>query len=242
MRAVLTLMRRELAYYLRSPMGYLIIAVTLVIDGLLFNAWAIGTAERKSSEVLEIFFYCASGTTLLASVFISMRLIAEERQNGTLVLLLTSPLKDYQLVLGKYLSALAFLAILTLITLYMPALVMIRGKISVGHIVSGYLGLLLLGGTTIALGLLCSSFSPNQLTAAILSAAVITTFILLWLLSRIASPPVEEVLAYLAIHDKHFKPFMRGLISIQDVIFYLSLTYVALLLATRSLESRRWHS
>ena len=234
------IMRRELGAYLRSPMGYIIIAAVLMIDGLLFNAWAVGTELRRASEVLEIFFFCCSGTTLLASVFISMRLIAEERQNGTLVLLSTSPVRDWQLVLGKFLSGLVFLGLMTALTVYMPALIMLNGKIAWGHVFAGYAGLLLLGAAALALGTLCSAIAPNQLIAAILGAAVITGFLLLWLLSRIASPPIENIVAYLAIHDKHFRPFMRGIISTADVVFYVSLTYVALLGATRVMEARRW--
>ncbi|RYF10059.1 MAG: hypothetical protein EOO40_05815 [Deltaproteobacteria bacterium] len=241
MRQVWTIAQRELGAYLRTPSGYVIIAAALLIDGLLFNAWAVGDMQRRSSEVLEIFFYCLSGTTLLASIFIAMRLIAEERQSGTLTLLSTSPLRDWQLVLGKYLSGLLFLGLLTGLTLYMPALVLVHGKVSWGHIGAGYLGLMLLGSAALSLGLLCSSLAATQLTAAIMSAAVVTTFILLWLLSRVASPPVEDLIAYLSLHDKHFRPFMRGLLSLSDVVFYLSLSYVALLCSTRVLEARRWH-
>lgn len=240
MMNVFWIMRRELGAYLRSPMGYIIIAAVLLVDGLLFNAWAVGSGQRRSSEVLEVFFYCASGTTILASIFISMRLIAEERQTGTLVLLSTSPVRDWQLVLGKYLSGLIFLALMTCLTLYMPILVMLNGKVSWGHILAGYLGLLLLGSASLALGTLCSALAPNQLVAAIVGATTITGFLLLWLLSRIASPPVENLLAYLSLHDKHFRPFMRGLVSTADVVFYVSLTYVALLGATRVMEARRW--
>jgi len=129
---------------------------------------------------------------------------------------------------------------MTGLTIYMPLLVMVNGKVSLAHILAGYLGLMLIGAAAIALGLLCSAVAPNQLVAAVLGAAVVSTFILLWLLSRIASPPVEDLLAYLSLHDKHFRPFMRGIVSIQDVVFYVSLTYVALLVATRTVESRRW--
>jgi ABC-2 type transport system permease protein len=177
---------------------------------------------------------------MLASVFIGMRLIAEERQSGTLVLLATSPVREWQLVFGKFLSALTFLGLMTALTIYMPLLVMVNGKISLAHILAGYLGVLLLGATCIALVTFCSALAPNQLVAAVLGASAVVGFLLMWLLSRVASPPVEDLLAYLSIHDKHFRPFMRGVISIQDVMFYLSLTYVALLLATRVLEGRRW--
>jgi ABC-2 type transport system permease protein len=240
MRNVWWITKRELSSFLLSPVGYIIFAVVLVIDGLLFNAYAVGSGQKLSSEVLSHFFYFASGTTMLASIFVSMRLIAEERQTGTIVLLATSPVDDWQLVFGKFVSSLMFLSVLNALTLYMPALVLLNGKVSVGHVLAGYIGLTLLGAVCLALGLLCSALAPNQLVAAVLSAAVITTFLLLWLLSRIASPPIEDVLAYLSIHDKHFKPFMRGLLSVRDVVFYLSLTYVALLSATRVLEARRW--
>lgn len=240
MSHVWTVWRRELGAYLRSPAGYIIIAVVLAIDGFLFNAWALGSGQRRSSEVLEIFFYGASGTTLAASVFLAMRLIAEERQTGTLVLLATSAARDWQIVLGKFLGGLVFLAVMNGLTIYMPALVMVHGKVALGHIIAGYLGLLLLGGAALAIGLVCSALAPNQLVALILGAGVTVVFVLLWLLAKIASPPVEDLVAYLSIHDKHFRPFMRGLVSIQDVVFYLSLMYVALVAATRVLETRRW--
>jgi ABC-2 type transport system permease protein len=238
---IVAVARRELGAYFKSALGYTIIAAVLAVDGLLFNAMAIGTSSRTSGQVLEMFFFCASGTTLLACIFISMRLIAEEKQTGTWVLLATAPVPEWQWVFGKYLSALVFLGVMTVLTAYMPALVLVHGKISLSHIAAGYLGLMLLGSAALAWGMLCSALAPNQLVAAVLGAACITVFVLLWLLSRIASPPVEELLAYLSIHDKHFRPFMRGVISVQDVLFYVSLTYVGLLMTTRVVESRRWH-
>jgi ABC-2 type transport system permease protein len=117
---------------------------------------------------------------------------------------------------------------------------MVNGKISLAHILAGYLGVLLIGAASIALVMLCSALAPNQLVAAVLGGGAVLVFLLMWLLSKIASPPIEDLLAYLSLHDKHFRPFMRGVISIQDVVFYVSLSYVALLMTTRVLESRRW--
>jgi ABC-2 type transport system permease protein len=239
-KPVYRIWRRELRGYLRSPMGYVILAATLVIDGLLFNALAVGSGGRRSGDILEAFFFYLSGTTLAASVFISMRLIAEERQSGTLVLLFLTPLRDHQIILGKYLAGLSFLLLLTALTIYMPALLLLDGKIALGHVFAGYLGIALIGAAALALGLFCSAIAPNQLVAASLSAATLTTFVLLWLLSRIASPPLDELVAYLSIHDRHFRPFMRGVISVQDLAYYLTLTFVALVASTRVLESRRW--
>ena len=225
MNNVWWIIRREFGSYLRSPIGYIIIFAVLVVDGLLFNAFAMGTGAQKSSQVLENFFFFTSGTTLFAAIFIGMRLIAEERQTGTLALLATSPVREWQLILGKFLAALVFLCVMTALTIYMPLLVMINGKVSMAHILAGYLGIFLLGAAAVALVLLCSAIAPNQLVAAVLGAAVVTTFLLMWLLSRIASPPLEDLLAYLSIHDKHFRPFMRGIISVKDVVFYVSLIW-----------------
>ncbi|MCK5687713.1 ABC transporter permease subunit [Myxococcota bacterium] len=240
MRNAFFIADRELGAFLRTPFGYVVIAATLVVNGLLFNAFAIGTTQKLSTQVVEDFFFFASGTTLFAAIFISMRLIAEERQSGTMTLIATSPVRNYELVLGKYISAMILLGILMLSTLYMPLLIMLNGKVALGHIAAGYLGLALLGSAAIGLGLLSSAMAPNQVVAAVLSAVLIATFVLLWLLSRIADPPLNHVLAYMALHDKHFLPFMRGIVSLRDVVFYLSLTYVALVGATRAVEARRW--
>jgi ABC-2 type transport system permease protein len=233
--------RRELAYYLRSPVGWIVIAAALAIDGFFFNVFAVGSGQHKSSEILEWFFLYTGGSSLFAAAFISMRLFAEERQTGTIVLLLTSPIKEFELVAGKFLSALIFLMIFVALTPYMPALILLHGKVSLAHILAGYFGVFLVAAAGLALGLLCSALAPNQLVAIISAAVLLFTFVLFWALSKIASPPVEDLLAYLSIFDKHFRPFMRGLISIQDVVFYVSLTYVALLTATRVMEARRWH-
>src|SRR5437899_11526349 len=120
MKPTLLIAKRELAAYLKSWTGYIIIAAVLAVDGLCFNAYALGGGDKRSSEVLSLFFYFSSGTTMIASVFISMRLLAEERQTSTLALLYSSPVHDGEIVVGKFLSAFAFLAIMTLATVYMP--------------------------------------------------------------------------------------------------------------------------
>ncbi|NET51957.1 MAG: ABC transporter permease subunit, partial [Merismopedia sp. SIO2A8] len=107
----------------RTWTGYIIGAVYLLIDGLFFNTMAMGGGEKLSASVLGTFFFYTAGLGAIASIFLSMRLIAEERQSGTMVLLASSPIKDWEIVVGKYLSALVFLAILTLGTLYMPAMI-----------------------------------------------------------------------------------------------------------------------
>jgi ABC-2 type transport system permease protein len=239
MKALL-IARRELAGYLRSLSGYVIIAAILALNGLFFNAFALGRAAERSATVLSNFFYYSSGFTIVASVFISMRLLAEERQAGTLSLLYSSPVRDRDIVLGKYLAALAFLAIYLVCTIYMPLLVMVNGKVSFGHIFAGYLGLLLLGSASLAVGTFGSALARNQIMAAILTSVMLVALILCWLLARITEQPLSSIFSALSLWNQHFPPFQGGLVHLRDVAYYLLLTYVALFGATRVLEARRW--
>jgi ABC-2 type transport system permease protein len=160
--------RREFRAYTRSPMGYIVAAVVLLLDGILFYSLALGprAGESLSGEVLMRFFYNASGLTAVAAVALSIRLIAEERAAGTQLLLNTSPVRDWEIVLGKFLSALAFLSAITVATLYMPLLILVNGKIAFGHIVIGYVGLTLLGAAVLAIGLFATALTRHQLVAA----------------------------------------------------------------------------
>ena len=239
MRPTLLIARRELGAYLRTMNGWVIITLVLAIDGLLFNAFALGNGERRSSEVLSQFFYWDSGFTIVFSVAISMRLLAEERQSGTIQLLYSSPIKDHEIILGKYLSALAFLAILTLSTVYMPLLIYVNGKISLGHLASGYLGLMLLGSAAIAIGTLGSSLASNQVLAAIINGSMIVAIVIAWLLGRVSERPLSEIFASLALWQ-HFMGFQSGIVHLKDVVYYVAVTYVALFAAMRVVEARRW--
>ena len=240
MKPTLLIARRELAAYLKTWTGYIIIAAVLAVDGLLFNAYALGGADKRSSEVLSLFFYFSSGTTMIASVFVSMRLLAEERQTGTLALLYSSPVRDGEIIVGKFLSALAFLAILTLSTIYMPMLIMVHGKISWGHVFGGYLGLMLLGAASLAIGTFGSALARTQVLAAIASGCMIVALLVSWLLGRVTERPLSEIFTALALHGLHFQPFQSGMVHLRDVVFYLAMTYVFLFAATRVVEARRW--
>jgi ABC-2 type transport system permease protein len=240
MTATWLIAKRELGAYLRSMTGYIIAAAVLVVNGVLFNAFALGGDEKRSAEVLSLFFYFSSGTTMIASVFLSMRLLAEERQTGTLVLLTSSPVKDHEIVLGKFLSGFIFLALMTLATAFMPALVMVNGKISIGHVAAGYLGLLLLGSATLAIGTFGSALARTQVLAAIVSGCLLVGMIVAWLLARVTERPLNDVFVALALYHRHFPPFQVGVVHLRDVVYYLAVTYFALFAATRVLEARRW--
>ena len=240
MSATMLIARRELGTYLRSMTGYVIAAILLLVDGLLFNIFAIGGDDKLSAVVLAQFFFYTSGLTMIASVFISMRLVAEERQTGTLVLLTSSPVMDGQIIVGKFLSGFLFLAMVLGLTLFMPLLILVNGKVSVGHLVAGYLGLLLLGAASTAIGTLGSALARTQVLAAIFSGCMITAMVLCWMLVKVTERPFNDVFASLAIHGKHFLPFQQGLLNTRDVVYYFSVTFLFLLLTTHVLQARRW--
>lgn len=239
MRSILLLARREIAAYLNTAWGYAILASVLMIDGLFFNAFAMGNKARYSAEVLEDFFYFSSGTTMIAGLLLTMRLIAEERQTGTLVVLETAPISERQVVLGKYLGALGFLTLVTALTVYMPVLIQVNGKVSWEQIAAGYLGLFSIGAAVVAIGTFGSSLARNQLLAVVIGGALTVLLLLGWLLARIADPPLSDVLEYIALFDRHFQPFMRGRINTESLVFYGSVAFGFLMLSVRVLEARR---
>lgn len=238
MRNVALLTQRELGAYLRSPMGYVIAALVLFVDGLLFNGLALGGAPKYSAEVIRLFFAFATFMTMVAGVLLAMRLIAEDRQLGTLPLLLTAPIEDYEIVLGKFFSALLFFCGITLLSLYMPALVLVNGKISVGQVVGGYFGLVLLGALSLAIGMFASALAPNQVVAAVGGGALLTTIYYLYLGASLTEPPLRDILAYIS-PEQHLQ-WHTGVINSRDVFYYLSGTYLFLLLTTHVMQARRW--
>jgi ABC-2 type transport system permease protein len=240
MRGMMLVARRELAAYFNSYWGWVVIAVILLIDGLLFNAMAMGDKPKYSSDVIQEFFWGSFGCTVIASLPVTMRLFAEEKQTGTMVLLDSAPLSRWQLLGGKYVSALLVMAVLVLSTFYMPALVFVNGKVSYGHIFAGYLGLMLVAAAATAVGTLGSAISRHQIVAFVISTLLLAFLVLAWLLARVADPPLKEVLSYLSFYDQHFRGFGEGKVSTESVVYFLSVTFVSLLLASRFLAARRW--
>lgn len=235
----LLVFRRELGALLQTPSGWLIGALVLFVDGLLFNGFAVGNVAKTSTKVLEDFYYFAAGTTMIASILFAMRSIADERIRGTMPLLLSSPLPEIDLVLGKYLAALTFLAGLVATTLYLPGLIFLHGKVSLGHIAAGSLGLVLLGGTTLALGTLASAIARSPLVAGVLGAAMVVTLLLAWMLAKVSAPPLDAALRHLALFESHFRPLQRGVLRLSDVVFFLSVSALALGTTARALAAQR---
>jgi len=240
MRATSIIYKRELGHYFRSPLGWIIAAAVLLVYGILFQSQAM-TGEQLSAVVLERTFFFMSGISTFGGVLLSFRLLAEERQNHSMVLLKTSPVRDTEIVLGKFFAALTFLSLVLLIALYMPLLIKVNGKITWSQILTGYLGLVLLGSATLAIGIFASALTRQQIIAVLLAALFVTVLCFIYPLGKRLDSPVREVLEQLDLWWVHFQNgFMRSILNLKDVVYYLAMTYFFLLLAVKTLEAKRW--
>lgn len=240
MRATSIIYRRELGAYLRSPLSWVIASVLLLVQGILFYSFAMG-GDQLSAYVLERFFYLSSGIAIAAGLLLSFRLISEERQTHSIVLLTTSPVRDTEIIAAKFLAALTYLGLLLLLSLYIPLLIKVNGKITMGQVLVGYLGLFLLGGTVLSIGLFASALAKSQLIVAILATAMVIVMVVLYPLAKGMDAPVQGVFQQLDLWWIHFQQgFMRGVLNLKDVVFYMGVSYFFLLLATKTLEAKRW--
>ncbi len=238
-RSCLQVYLRDLKSYFRTPSGYLIWAVSLLIDGLLFNSVAIGEGRRLSTDVLQIYLFNAAFVVEAAAVVLSMRLLAEERATGAQLLLFTSPLGEAEIVLGRFFAAFSLLALITLSSLYLPALIFVHGKVSFGHIAAGYLGMLLVAGSILSVGMFVSALSPRPFVAVLATAALVGSMELCYFVGRITEGSAASFVAGLAPVWQHYQSFRRGLLDLGDLAFFLTLTYLGLLASMRVLAGAR---
>jgi ABC-2 type transport system permease protein len=237
MKNIGTIARRELGAYFNSPIAYVVVAVFLLLSALLFfNALFLqGQAELR--ELFDGFW-----TTLLVAIVgpaISMRLLAEERSNETLETLLTLPVTDWQVVLGKYLAAVGLFAFAMAMMMIFGVTVAFVGPLDKGPAVAGFLGLFLVAATYMAVGLMTSSFTKNQIVAFI---GAVLICLMLWLVGKVVQvfpPSVQPLLDWLGT-DHHLGNMARGVIDSRDVLYFGTLITSCLLVTQATLESRRW--
>jgi ABC-2 type transport system permease protein len=237
--ATITIFRRELGAYLRSPVGWIVAAVTLLLQGILFQVFAAN--KTLAGDMLSNFFLWSMVVVIIAGVILSIRLISDERQSGALILLSTSPVHEVEIIVGKFLAALAFLTLILLLSLYIPLLIKTEGKITAGQIFISYLGLFLVGGTALAIGLFASALARQPLIAAVVGAAITGLLAVFYQISKELDAPMKTIFAELDIWFLHFQgSFMRGIFELKDAAYYLGMIYFFLLLAVKTMEAKRW--
>jgi len=235
MRNTLTITAKEFKSYLSSPMAYIIIAIFLALTGFFFSSDAATFSETSLSGFLQM----GSLLLLLMTAVLTMRLLAEERKLGTIELLLTAPVRDSEIILGKFLGSLGIVLVMIILTFYYPILLQIFGDPDIGPIFSGYLGLFLLSCAALSIGIFASSITSNQIVSAVVAGGILFG---LWYVGVAASylpAAVSKVIGYFSL-STYFPFFTAGIIDTKGIIYYLSITVIFLFLAIRSLENSRW--
>jgi ABC-2 type transport system permease protein len=235
MSPALTISRRELRTYFNSPVAYIVVTVFCVLTGYLFFTQLF--LEKQAD--LRGFFNIMPLMFMFMIPAITMRLLADEKATGTLELLITMPVRDWEVVVGKFLAAMGLLVTALALTLVFAITVRILGPLDRGPAIGGYLGLLLMGGAYVAIGVMASSFTRNSIVSFIVAFAISFALYLLGRLTQFLPEGLQRLVAFLSI-DGHFDNIGRGVVDTRDVIYYFSVIGVSLLLATLSLESRRW--
>lgn len=237
MRNVVLIGWKETRTYFASPTAYVVGVVFLALTGFFFVANVSSPFPEASTRG---FLVPATFIMVLFAPIITMRLLAEEQKLGTLELLLTSPVRDYEVVLGKFLASMAIFLVALAFTLYYALLLYWYGDPDTGPLLSGYLGFLMYGAAALSVGILASSLTANQIVAAVLSFGLLLILTLVNQAADIVTGTVAKtVLTEIALTG-HFEDFVRGVIDTSHIIYYVTFTAVFLFLAIRSLESRRW--
>jgi len=250
----LPVFKKEMQLFFGSPVAYVVFTFFLLISGWFFSQIFLyysdismrsfmqpGMAQSLNitDSVMRPLFTNMSVVLLFFMPMLTMRLFAEEKKSGTMELLLTYPVRDGEVLAGKFLAAGALYVILLGLTLVYPGLIAYFTRIEWGPILTGYLGLVLAGATFLAVGVLISSLTENQIVAGFGTFGVLLG---LWIIgwgAEFAGGSLRAVLQYLSITE-HMDTFSRGLIDTKDLVYYLSAIALALFLTLRSLDSKRW--
>lgn len=256
MSKMMAIYRRELAYFFNSPVAYAVITVFLLSSGYFFynllayfnlvaiqvmqNPLTAGTLNLTAGVVQPLFGNIA-GILLLILPLLTMRLLSDERRTGTAELLFTFPISDWDAILGKYLATLTVYVVMLGLTVLYPLLLYKYSTPELGPIITGYLGLTLIGAAFIAMGLFFSSLGESQLVAGVSTFGCGLLFLLIGWITPFVSPAMASVLNQLSILE-HFDSFSKGILDSNDVTYYVLFVVFFLFLSSRVLDSNRWRS
>ncbi len=231
-----TIAWKETKAYFTTPTAYIVGAMFLVLTGIFF----VFDMTRPFAEAsVRNFVTWANLFIMFLAPLLTMRLLAEEQKLGTLELLLTAPVRDWEVVLGKYIASFITLMVTIAFTLYYVILLYVFASPDTGPILSAYFGLVLYGTASLAIGLMASSLSGNQIVAAVVGIGILLTLSFIDRIASIVEGLAADVLNGISM-NAHFTDFARGVIDTSHVVYYISMAAVFLFIAVRSLETRRW--
>lgn len=246
MSNIWTIARREYKLYFSTPAAYMVAFLILLVLGLLFYAnvaaAVVQQAQGATPPGVQVVFGPMTTLLLFAMPAITMRLLAEESRLGTIELLLTAPVRDWEVIVGKWLGGLLFILTIVAVTWIFPIVLnaLTSPGIDQGPLVTGYLGIALFSAALLAIGVMISSFFTNQVAAFF---ATLGVFLLLWLVNVPAQAmggTGSELVRYLDFSEHFYNSLYQGIIQLSDVVYYLSVTALALFIGTMSVEMRRW--
>ena len=251
MRNIMAIAGKELRSYFASPIAYILIGFFLLPFGVFFYLYLqnfvkqslqmtqFGGAMNINQKVIRYVLQNASVIILFIMPMITMRTYSEEKRSGTIELLLTSPITDMEIILGKFLGALGLYASILAVTLLYMGILFVYGNPEWRPLVAGYLGLLLMGAAFISIGLLISSMTNNQIVAGTITFVVFLLFWIIGWFADTAGPTIGPITSWLSITE-HFDDFSKGIIDTKHVIYYLTLITFGLFLSAKSVDSERW--
>jgi ABC-2 type transport system permease protein len=239
MNNTLFIFKKELRSYFSSPIGFVFIIFYLLVSNAFF--FFVQDFFRQGQVTMRGYFAAMPWVFLFFVPAITMRLWAEEKKMGTVELLLTMPLREWEVVMGKFLASFAFLAITLFFSMTIPITLVYLGKPDIGVIVGSYVGALFLGSAYLAIGLYISSLTENQVVAFIISLAVIFVLLLIGIapIYMNALGSIVAVCEYVSLLS-HFNNVTRGVIDSRDVIYYASVIILFLYLNVKNIEARKW--
>ena len=236
MRTAQAVAWKEIQVYFSSPTAYIVGMMFLALSGFFF---ARDLNDPFPQASLVNFFDGATIIFILIAPALTMRLMAEEQKLGTIELLLTSPVRDWEVIIGKYVASFVFLIATVSLTLYYTILLYVFASPDPGPIYAGYLGLALYGGAALAIGLLCSTLTSNQIVAAVVAMGILLVMFFADLAADNIGGTASTIISEISIRS-HFEDFDRGIIDTKHVVYYLSVIAFFLFMSVRALESRRW--
>jgi len=252
MSNILAIARKEIRGYFASPIGYVVVGMYAVVFGYFYVAglnWFVrqsmqapqmgGGPLNVNQQMIRYVFLNSTVINLFVVPLITMRTYAEEKRSGTIELLMTSPVTDFQIITGKFLGALALYLAMMAVTVIHMAVLFIYGSPEWKPILTSYLGMVLLGASFLAVGLFFSSLTRNQIVAGMFTFAVL---LLLWVidwLGNLGGPTFESVVSYLSLTG-HLEDFLRGVVDTRHVVYYLSFITFGLFLTAKAVDSERW--
>ena len=237
MKNIWVMSKKEFVSYFSSPIAYVAITVFLVVVGLKF--FVVDSFFEEGNASLRSFFELVPAFFVFYLPAVAMRLVSEEKRQGTFELLATLPVNDAEIVLGKFIGALGFLVVTLLLTIVYPILVSVLGNPDGGAILGGYIGLFLVGAAFLAVGIMCSSWTQSQIVAYILGAVISSFFFFMNKILEAFWEGAKTVAEYVSF-ESHFANFAKGVVDTRDIIFFVTVIALSLIVATFSLNRRRW--